>query len=48
MANTLSKQLDLPMLAKIHRDYPDIGKALELIVDHIRKNVVPLKGTKVG
>ena len=36
------------MLAKIHKEHPEVGKALQIIMEYIRKNVVPIQGNKVG
>lgn len=40
------KQLDLPNLAGIKQTHPEIGKALDRILQYIRKNVTPKQGTR--
>lgn len=41
------KLLTLQQLNKIHITHPDIGKALQSIVEYVNKNVTPKQGSKV-
>ena len=41
------KQITLPMLPKIHVQHPDVGRALDLIVQYLRKNLPPVQGNRV-
>jgi len=41
------RNLDLPTLNKIHLQNPEIGKALQKILEYINKNVTPVQGNKV-
>ena len=40
--------LVLPQLPKIVQANPDIGRALQDIVDYINKNVTPVQGNKLA
>lgn len=46
MASIKPKQLDVPQIDKIHLQLPEVGKALDTMVQFIRKNVTPLQGNK--
>jgi hypothetical protein len=41
------KLLSLPMLPKVHQTHPEVGKALEAILQYINKNVTPVQGNRV-
>lgn len=42
------KQITIPSLPKIHQQHPEIGKALDIIVQYLRKNLPPVQGNKVS
>jgi len=46
MPSSAPKQIDLPNLAGIKQTHPEIGKALDSIVQYIRKNVTPKQGNR--
>ena len=51
MANSklaLPKQIELPMLGAIHQKHPEVGKALQIIMEYLRKNLPPVQGNKVA
>lgn len=47
MAAAKPKQLDVPQLAAIKKTHPEIGKAIDAIIEYIRKNVTPVQGNRV-
>lgn len=40
--------LSIPQLAIIHQKHPEVGKAIQTILEYINKNVTPVQGTKVA
>lgn len=46
--NNQPSLLNIPSLAGIHLRDPEVGKALQIIVDYINENVTPPQGTRVG
>lgn len=44
----MPQNLSLPQLTKIHISHPEIGKALQTIVEYVNQNVTPVPGTKVS
>ena len=45
--STKPKQIDIPNLGGIKQTHPEIGKALERLLEYIRKNVSPKQGNRV-
>lgn len=41
------KPLSIPQLTAIHQKNPEIGKAIQTILEYINKNVTPKQGNKV-
>lgn len=47
MAGTAKPQLlSISQLEVIHREHPEIGKALQGMLEYINRNVVPISGNK--
>lgn len=46
--NNQPQLLNLPSLPAIHLKDPEVGKALQIIVDYINENVIPAQGTRVA
>lgn len=46
--NNQPELLNIPTLASIHLKDPDVGKALQTIVDYINANVTPPQGNKIA
>lgn len=44
--NIAPQLLTLPSISKIHLSDPEIGKALQDIVDYINANITPTQGDK--
>lgn len=40
------KQLTIHTLPRIHVTHPEIGKALDQIVQYLRKNLPPMQGNR--
>lgn len=47
MANTKPQKLAIPQLTGIHQSHPEVGKAIQTIMEYINLNVNPVQGNKV-
>jgi hypothetical protein len=42
------KLLNISQIPKIHVSHPEIGKAIQSVVDYVNKSIVPVQGNRIA